>query len=368
MDMIEVFGHGGDMETAAAVFGRRATDFVDFSANINPLGPPPEVREALRSGLRAVIRYPDPGHRTLKSLLSRSLQLAPEWIGIGNGAAECMALVLLALAPARVGIVEPCFSEYAELAAKFGAEVSRVYGRASQQWRADKAEMVGLMEEVDVLFLGQPNNPNGVQYGQEELDALAAASARTGTVLVVDEAFTDFIPVESRVSLLQSLERYPNVILIRSMTKFYAIPGLRLGYTVAHPGMIRRLTAKQVTWSVNGLALLAGEACLHAGADYEERTLELVQTERARLLAGLAELGCAVIPGEANYLLVRAPGMWRAVELQEALGRRGILIRSCAMYPGLSENHFRVAVKERKDNLLLLDTLGRVLEEERRDR
>ncbi|MDP4095305.1 threonine-phosphate decarboxylase CobD [Paenibacillus sp. P96] len=366
--MIEVFGHGGDMETAAAVFGRRATDFIDFSANINPLGPPPEVREALRNGLRAVIRYPDPGHRTLKSLLSRRLKLAPEWIGIGNGAAECMALVLLALAPARVGIVEPCFSEYGELAAKFGAEVSRVYGRASQQWRAETAEMIGLMEEVDLLFLGQPNNPNGVQYNQEELASLAAASARTGTVLVVDEAFTDFIPLEQRVSLLQSLERYPNVILIRSMTKFYAIPGLRLGYAVAHPGMIRRMTSKQVTWSVNGLALLAGEACLQTGSDYEERTLELVQTERERLLTGLAELGYAAIPGEANYLLVRAPGMWRASELQEVLGRRGMLIRSCAMYPGLTENHFRIAVKDRKDNLLLLETMGRVLEEERRDR
>lgn len=299
-------------------------------------------------------------------MLARRLHVPPESLSIGNGAAESMALLLLGLAPKRVGTVEPCFSEYAELAGKFGAEVNRVYGKASLQWKADVEDILQLMEQVDVLFLGQPNNPNGVQYSEQELCELAEAAGTTGTVLVVDEAFIDFIPLERRISLLPVLDRYPHVILIRSMTKFYAIPGLRLGYAIAHPDYIRRMTAKQVTWSVNGLALLAGEACLRSGQAYERQTQELIAAERNRLLTALAEWGCGVVPGEANYVLARAPGTWSASAIQQALGQRGILIRSCAMYPGLTTSHFRIAVKDAEANDRLLSVLGEVLEEEQR--
>lgn len=363
--MIEVYGHGGDRETAAATFGGTAADFVDFSANINPLGPPPEVLKVLQSALDTVIRYPDPGHRNFKNMLARRLHVPPESLSIGNGAAESMALLLLGLAPKCVGTVEPCFSEYAELAGKFGAKVSRVYGKASLQWKADVEDILQLMEQVDVLFLGQPNNPNGVQYGEQELRELAETAGKTGTVLVVDEAFIDFIPLERRISLLPVLDRYSHVILIRSMTKFYAIPGLRLGYAIAHPDYIRRMTAKQVTWSVNGLALLAGEACLQSGEAYERRTQELIAIERGRLLTALEEWGCGVIPGEANYILARTPGTWSASAIQQALGQRGILVRSCAMYPGLTTSHFRIAVKDAEANGILLSVLGEVLKEAR---
>ncbi|WP_025681125.1 threonine-phosphate decarboxylase CobD [Paenibacillus massiliensis] len=364
--MIEIYGHGGDRETAAGLYGLPAADFLDFSANINPLGPPDEVKEALMNGLQSVIRYPDPGHRSLKSLLSRRLRISPERISIGNGAAESMALILLGLRPQRVGLVEPCFSEYAELSLKFGASTSRVYGKASLQWRADVEDIERLISEVDLLFMGQPNNPNGVQYGREELLAVAAAAERSGTYLVLDEAFMDFIPAAERITLLPDLERYSRVILIRSMTKFYAIPGLRLGYALAAPDVIRRMTDQQVTWSVNGLALLAGEACLSSGQAYEDQTLKLIAQERQRLLSGLSELGCGVTASQTNYLLVRAPGMWKAVELQDALGRRGVLIRSCAMYPGLTDSHFRIAVKDQEANQVLLSVMEAVLEGERR--
>ncbi len=132
--MLERYGHGGDLESAAEIYGRGA--FLDFSANINPLGPPPGVMEKLRDALPAVIRYPDPGHRGLKELLSVRLGVRPEQLCIGNGAAECMALILLACRPRKVGIVEPCFSEYRQLSEQFGAEVQSVYGTRNNGWRA----------------------------------------------------------------------------------------------------------------------------------------------------------------------------------------------------------------------------------------
>ncbi|MFC9707165.1 threonine-phosphate decarboxylase CobD [Paenibacillus sp. NPDC056933] len=359
--LIEVFGHGGDVETAAARFGGNAADFLDFSANINPLGPPREVLEALEQGLHMVLRYPDPGHRAFKRLLSNRLGLTPDHISVGNGAAESMALILLGIAPRRVGTVEPGFSEYSALSKQFGAEVHHVQGREELDWRAEPEDIEKLMERVDLLFLGQPNNPNGVQYPVDILQRLARKAEATGTILVVDEAFIDFIPDSQRQSLAPSLKEYPQVIIIRSMTKFYAIPGLRLGYALGRPELIHAMTEKQVTWSVNGLALIAGEACLRSGKSFEQETMVLVTHEQKRLTEGLKALGCKVTPGEANFILAALPEPWTSASMQAALGERGILIRSCSMYPGLGERHVRFAIKDAEANGRLLGTMGDII-------
>lgn len=363
--MLEKYGHGGDLLTAAELYGGgdggREIAFVDFSANINPLGPPPAVLELLQDAAAAVTAYPDPGHRRLKALLAAELGVSTEWITVGNGAAESMALLLLAAAPRRVGIVEPCFSEYRQLAEQFGAEVLSVQGTAEQAYRADAEEIAGLLEQVDLLFLGQPNNPNGVQYALDDLRFLARKAEACGTLLAVDEAFIDFIPEERRQSLLPELAGFRHTVLIRSMTKFFAIPGLRLGFTIAAPELAAGMSGKQVTWSVNGLAQLAGEACLRSGRGYAARTRELIAAERELLRAGLRRLGCSVPPGEANFLLAELPEGWTAAAAQEQLGRRGILVRSCAMYPGLAAGHIRVAVKGPEDNARLLRELETVL-------
>lgn len=360
--MLEKYGHGGDLLTAAELYGAGNGAFLDFSANINPLGPPPGVLELLRDAAAAITAYPDPGHRRLKALLAGELGVSADWITVGNGAAESMALLLLAVAPRRVGIVEPCFSEYRQLSEQFGAEVLSVQGTGEQEYRAGVEQIAGLLEQVDLLFLGQPNNPNGVQYTLEDVRLLARKAEACRTILAVDEAFIDFIPEERRQSLLPELGSYRHTVLIRSMTKFYAIPGLRLGFTIAAPELAAAMTGKQVTWSVNGLALLAGEACLRSGRGYEERTRGLIAAERELLREGLLRLGCAVPPGEANFLLLELPAAWSAAAMQEQLGRRGILVRSCAMYPGLASGHLRVAVKGHEDNARLLREMGEILE------
>ncbi|GGF82381.1 threonine-phosphate decarboxylase [Paenibacillus albidus] len=374
--MLEKYGHGGDLLTAAELYGSKSGKesqdghgghgghsgiFLDFSANINPLGPPPGVLESLRELLPAVTAYPDPGHRRLKRMLAEHTGTGADWLTVGNGAAESMALLLLAVGPRTVGIAEPCFSEYRQLAEQFGAVVKSVQGASARDYKANVEDLAALLEQVDLLFLGQPNNPNGVQYAVEELTQLAEQAERTGTYLAVDEAFIDFIDPGRRQSLLPELARFPHTVLVRSMTKFYAIPGLRLGYTVAHPALAAAMTGKQVTWSVNALALLAGEACLLSGAAYERRTRSLITAERESLRSGLLELGCKVPPGEANFLLCSLPSPWTAAELQDRMGRSGILVRSCAMYPGLEAGHIRVAVKGPEDNAVLLQRMGEIL-------
>ncbi|SDF90706.1 L-threonine O-3-phosphate decarboxylase [Fontibacillus panacisegetis] len=362
--LLEVYGHGGDVKTASARFGVAAEEFTDLSANINPLGPPPGLLNKLREAMPDIVRYPDPGHRALLSQLGELLQVGEDCFVIGNGAAENMALALLALNPERVGIIEPCFSEYETLSRQFGARVNSVLGSAQSNFHADPDDIVGLIRDNDLVFIGQPNNPNGIQYGWNELRRFADAAESYSTYLVVDEAFIDFIPEKDRISLLGELHHYPRVILIRSMTKFYAIPGLRLGYAIAHPDLAAAMRGKQVTWSVNLLALLAGEFCLQAGKEYEDETITLITKQRQLLREGLAGLGCETWPGEANFLLVRLPEGWTALKMQEELGAKGILVRSCAMYNGLGERDIRVAVKDQLCCDKLLQAMRKVLETE----
>ncbi|MGE5703250.1 MAG: pyridoxal phosphate-dependent aminotransferase, partial [Clostridia bacterium] len=280
---------------------------------------------------------------------------------------ECMALAIQALQPSQVGVVYPCFSEYTELSGKYGARVKEIYGSAPDYKPALEA-LETLIKDTDLVFIGSPNNPTGVTYEREELHALARASEAAGTWLVVDEAFLDFVDPQEQHSLLTELDTYPHVIIIRSMTKMFAIPGLRLGYAVAQPEVINRMKRKQITWSVNQLALLAGEVCLKEDA-YVERTRQLISQERHALQTTLVhEFGWEVTIGAANFLLIRLPEYMTAEWMQDHLGQCGIMIRNCAMYPGLTAQHFRIAVRGRQENERLLAAFRQQLAEGRKSK
>jgi threonine-phosphate decarboxylase len=363
MAWIEQYGHGGDLLTAQKQFGFESSPLLDFSANINPLGPPQRVMEVLRDQLETIVHYPDPAQRKLKEKLAKRFAVKTEQLVIGNGAAECMALIILALQPKTVGVVYPCFSEYEKLSTAFGAKIKACYGKEEHHFKPDLADLFSLFSEVDLAFVGHPNNPTGVTYSKEELLAMAQQAEVTGTYLVIDEAFIDFLPKNKQVTLLPKLEEFTRIIFVRSMTKFYAIPGLRLGYAVSHPEIIARLQEKQVTWSVNQLALSAGEVCLDE-LEYEEQSITLIEEQREHLKESIQEkFGWFVFPGQANFLLVVLPSFMKVDELQWEMGKKGVLIRSCSMYPGLSEQYFRIAVRTKAENDQLLTALQEVVKE-----
>ncbi|WP_301171648.1 threonine-phosphate decarboxylase CobD [Brevibacillus nitrificans] len=357
MNVIETFGHGGNLLTASERFGVSPGDFLDYSANINPLGMPKSVKRMLVASIADVTQYPDPGHRVFRAALATRLGLPKEWLLPANGAAEAMALAILGLQPQTVGVVYPCFSEYAQLATQFGAKVVSCYGVEENGYKPEMVEVYRLFEAADLVFVGSPNNPTGILYQPDELVKMADWAEQTKTWLVVDEAFLDFVEEERQYTLADQLESFPHVILMRSMTKMYAIPGLRLGYAIAHPDVICRMREKQVSWSVNALALRAGELCLQE-QEYETKTRELIAGERTFLTSFIrGELGWKVWAGEANFLLVRSPKEKTAEQLQELLGKKGILIRSCAMYPGLTAHDVRLAVRGREENEQLVSAL-----------
>ncbi|SDX04754.1 L-threonine O-3-phosphate decarboxylase [Marininema mesophilum] len=365
--VVERYGHGGDSWTAGELFQREVGDFIDFSANINPLGPPAEVLQVLRElvtemGVPGIARYPDPASRALRKALAQKYDVAEESLLIGNGAAELIDGVTRYVQPRKVGVTAPAFIEYEASARKEKAEVVYLAAGEKEDFLPKRELLLEWINSVDLAWLGHPNNPTGLFLPLSLLEAAAEEAAEAGTVLVVDEAFLDFIPDGEEKSLLPRLKEYPTTVLLRSMTKFYALPGLRLGWGVAQPELVKEIAALQVPWSVNGLAQRAGEVAL-ANPAFEKDTWAWLQEERVFLKDGLVHLPFIEwVLGEVNYLLIKlknlpatetSPSRW----LQRKMGQRGILLRDASGYPGLGDSYVRVAVRSREENECLLTQL-----------
>ncbi len=361
MKKLERYGHGGDLRTAEEAYGIAADQWLDFSSNMNPWGPPEVVGEIMRERWREIVRYPDPAVRGLRKKLSEVYDIPAESILVGNGAAELIELVIRVQKPAETVLARPSFSEYEEAVHKAGgtvlelplsAENEFVLPASLQEWTLSAAE------QGRTLFLGHPNNPTGRLIPDETLRALTAS----GAPLIVDEAFMDFVPDEGRHSLLREAASSRHVIVIRSMTKFFAVPGIRLGFLVAHPDTVRDMAALQTQWSVNFLAQLIGEAVLGDDA-YANRTRNWLQEERPWLTGRLKQLGLRVTPSDVNFLLVQlSPEHAMDVnQLQQAMARRGIMIRDASLFAGLGSSYFRVAIRLRHENERLVQQLEEVL-------
>jgi len=358
--MLERYGHGGDLRTASELYGRDAEAFLDFSSNMNPYGPPAAVRAALLAFADRIAGYPDPAARRLISRLARRHGVAEESILAGNGAAELIDLAVRAVRPALTALAMPCFSEYGDAVRKIGGSVAALRLSPDNAFRLTAEAAESVPGKPDAWLIGSPNNPTGMTVEPEVVEALLDS----GAFVVLDEAFLDFLPDEANRSFTRRASASAKLVVIRSMTKFYAVPGIRLGYAVGHPDTIAAMRRLQVPWSVNALAQEIGVAVLD-DEPYARRTIDWLGRERPRFAERLASLGLRVYPGEANYILFAIPERYRmnAAALQAALGRRGILIRDASRFEGLDERYCRTAVKLPGQNDRLLEALAEVLAE-----
>jgi len=339
--------HGAQGAAASRSLDVAEGDLLDFSQNINPLGAPAEAIEAAGRALREETgRYPDAGYRRLREALAAYLGVSSATILPTNGGAEAL---FLAARGARVGgkalILEPTFSEYAAAAHAAGLEPVRRVARSPEDgFRLDPAALQD-MDEVNLVFLCNPNNPTGDALDRAGVLEVADRVLGSGGALVVDEAFADFAPGISVVA-----EVGGDLYVARSFTKFFGIPGLRLGCLVcAEPGRVQRL---QPSWSVNAVAAAAGAVAVREGGFVDASVAEVARL-REELVERLSALpGLTPFPGAANFLLVRGPG-----GLPGRLARRGVLVRGCEPFPGLGPGYFRVAVRTAAENERLLAAL-----------
>lgn len=345
--------HGGDWAGFALAHGCPP---LDFSANISPLGVPTGVQDALRDAAGQADRYPDPLCRELRSALSAHESVPAEWILCGNGAADLIFRAVLARRPRRALVTAPCFGEYEAALGTISCQVEHFILRADEGFALDERFLDAITPETEMVFLCEPNNPTGVTTGPALLTRILERCRETGTRLVLDECFGDFLDAPEAHSRKADLAEFPNLLVLKAFTKLYAMAGVRLGYALcAGADFLERMRRAGQPWAVSSLAQAAGIAALRE-TDYVRRVRELTAAERAWLFRRLTGLGLRVISGEANYLLFRSPR-----PLEEPLARRGILLRSCGNYVGLDETWYRAAVRMRTDNRRLMEALEEVL-------
>lgn len=347
--------HGGNLREAAQTYGQR--EYVDFSANINPLGVPGALMHVFEDAVRTQLTaYPDPECVTLRAAIAEKEAVPMESILCGNGASEVLLSAVAASEARRVLIPVPCFAEYAMVARRAGAMVMEFVLQEKDGWALDTDALP--LEGADLLIVGNPNNPTSACIPKDRLYALALKCRDKGVRLVVDEAFMS-LTLEG-ITLADCLEELPNVVLIRAYTKSLAIAGVRLGYAVGESGFIGQMKQFQVPWSVNALAQAVAGA-LPLLDDYEARTREWlretlpVYSQKMRMIEEIRTYSAA-----ANFMLWRCDGVERDIFLK-ALAEQGVLIRSCANFSGLDGRYYRTAVRTRAENERLFDALKKVL-------
>lgn len=347
------YTHGGDLLTARSRYGGAV---LDFSTNLNPLGMPPEAARAAAGADGSA--YPDPLCRVLRQAIAAHDGVEEEQVICGNGAADLIFRLAFALRPRRALLPAPTFSEYEGALKCVGCQVERYALDSAQSFDLDRGFLDGITSGVELVFLCTPNNPTGRLIDPELLLGISRQCKAVGAVLVVDECF---LPLADGggTGLAPCLAEFPNLFLLRAFTKSYAMAGLRLGYGLsADAGLLERLSKFAQPWSVSAPAQAAGAAAFTRCPHWPEQARALVARERPILAAGLAELGCAVVPSQANYLLFRLKNV---TDLKEKLLQKGILIRSCANYHNLGPDWYRVCVKGGEENRRLLAALKGVL-------
>ncbi len=347
--------HGGDVFAVARSLGVAPESMVDFSASINPLGMAPAVRAALAGCVDRLLHYPDKSAAELKEGLAAYHGIGTAELAVANGSTELIHLLPRVVGGKRGLIVAPAFAEYASALERSGWQIDYFTLKSEERFALSlKALREKLADGYDLLFICNPGNPTGSLLPKSDIEGIIELCEESGTFLVLDEAFIDFCEAESAKDLIR---RCPRCVALRSMTKFFAIPGLRLGYAIGMPETIAAIAALQDPWSVNTAAQVAGIASL-SDADYCRQTREYVHEEREHLATALADcLALRVFPSQANYLLIEICHGPNAAELRSKLMAKGILIRNCCNFKGLDDRFFRVAVKGRAENEMLVEQL-----------
>lgn len=345
--MIQRFEHGGNVYQPSP----KGKAWLDFSANINPLGLSPAVRQALAAHLDQVVHYPDPAGTVLRQALELAYGVPGGSIVLGNGAAELFYLYMHTFRPQRVLLPVPSFSEYERAARAAGAVVDYGYLKEDDGFAFPWKELRQACGQSGCIVLGNPNNPTGTLAAADEIMTLAEVGARKGTDILVDESFLDFLESDEAYSVLRQAWDRDNLFVIRSLTKFYALPGLRLGFGVTSPLRRGLMEGHKDVWNVNVLAQYAGVAGLRDRA-YQQASRQLVQQEKEWLYGQMKKIpGLCVYPPCVNFIFWKLTGDGaRTADLAEVLKAQGLLIRDCANYPGLSAAYGRTAVRTHEEN------------------
>jgi threonine-phosphate decarboxylase len=355
-------GHGGNVKQICDKYGLNPDEIIDFSASINPLGCPAVVRKAVTEQFNDILHYPDSQCTDLRKTIAARIPCNESNVIIGNGSNELFYLIPRALQPKKGVLLQPTFGEFKDAFFNSNIDVVEIVND-DKNFPVINTNISRLKSDEDsMVFLCNPNNPTGQLTRRE--DIIELVKDNPNRLIVIDEAFMDFVEDDEKYSVIKDAPLMDNLIVVRSLTKFYGFPGLRLGYLVTNESIINKLMRYKEPWTVNIIAQVAGMAAIN-DEEFATNTRQYVSGEKTFLYDGLTNIkGIHPFQPTVNFILVRiGDKVITTSKIQDLLLKNNILIRNCSNFVGLDETYFRVAVKTREDNLKLLSALKLVMDD-----
>ncbi len=346
------YTHGGDIY-------KYDDKILDFSANINPLGMPESAKNAIIDGINKYQTYPDHSSRKLRNSLSEFYGFDSNKIVCGNGAADLIFRICLALRPQKVLVTSPTFSEYEEAVLISGGKVHNHLLRESENYDVTLEILESIDEDTDMVFLCSPNNPTGRAIDLNIIEAVLNKLQGNKGILVLDQCFVHFMVEEEKYFAINLLKKYDNLIILGAFTKIFAMAGLRLGYALfGSEDNASKIEDTLQPWAVSTVASEAGCAALNK--DFIKETKDYVKYQREFLFQHLSDLGIKVFKSQANYMLIKVDEKFDDGDLADVAIKHRILIRKCSNFKGLSPSFFRIAVRTEAENTTLIDVLSHI--------
>ncbi|MEC2158783.1 threonine-phosphate decarboxylase CobD [Virgibacillus halodenitrificans] len=353
--------HGANTQHLYTALGMEApATIIDFSVNTNPLGTPASIQACWQDWLQAVYDYPDPHYTELKQQIATKEKVEPASLLPGNGAAELITLIARFLHSKNVLIAQPAFSEYETACRVEDCNIS-YYQLKPPAFTLDKEVLHKKLQAADAVFFCNPNNPTGIAFDQHVMNWLIEACEEAKTLLILDEAFYDF--VSPPATAIQKASNSPYLLVLRSLTKMYHIAGLRLGYLVGHPEVVEQIGKRQPHWALNGIALKAGVSCL-LEQEHVKDTTNFITKERDRVFHFLQRSDYIHSASAVNFYLLKDPAAASQESLYYFLLEKGLVLRHTYNFPGLEGNWLRAAVKKEAENNQLMEALVQWKKEE----
>ena len=352
--------HGSDIEKICDYYHLNKEDIVKFGANVNPLGLSSKVRDALASNIDLFSSYPDRNYTSLRNTISEYCNIPADFILPGNGSSELISLLIQERAPKHTLILGPTYSEYSRELSFSGSTQEYYHLQEERDFFLDIDDLCKTLENgYDFLILCNPNNPTSSAITQNELRKLIAFCAKHNIFVMIDETYVEFAPDINEITAVPLTQEFTNLMVLRGVSKFYAAPGMRLGYGVTgNMDFLAKMREKQTPWSLNSLGAYAGEL-MFKDQEYIQKTRNLILSERDKLYKELKELPTyKVYPAYANFILlkIQKTGLTSS-DAFEACIKEGLMIRDCASFQCLDGEFIRFCIMMPEDNARLLNVL-----------
>ncbi len=360
MEQKEYF-HGSDLEKIQQKYGIKKEDVIRFSANVNPLGISYRLRDELASHIDAISQYPDREYTSLRNTIADYTDTRPDDILVGNGSTDLISLIIQQLHSKNALIIGPTYSEYEHEITLCGGHATYFPLQESKNFALEKEALyAALTPDIDLLVLCNPNNPTSSQIEQNVIQEIADCCSENHIFIMIDETYVEFTECYDKITSVPLVKANKNLIVIRGVSKFFAAPGLRLGYAVcSNEALLKRIRDCQKPWTINSLAAIAGKIMFN-DKQYIQKTTQLISSERKRI--------CSILdahkdifqyyPPHANFILLRSlrEEMSSEILFQKAI-QKGMMIRDCSSFPFLNNRYIRFCFMQKKDNDALLSVL-----------